>query len=271
MPILLRRLSIHTALASAVALLSVGGCDPDANIATEDAGGGSHDAGPGADGCVPLECAAPPMGCHYEGSDPCVTCGTVVCDDGGVADAGCATPIECAAPPMGCHYEGGDLCTTCGTLVCDEVVCGVGTAETFPDFDRTCADVSDCAVYEHQSDCCGSLRALGLRADVADAFAAAEASCRGMYPGCGCAPRPTEADDGTTDTGARAARVECVMGLCTSTFGLPNGADCDGTGDVCGAGLACCYPCGIAGCTNQCMPRCEDGTPGCAGGCMLFP
>ena len=49
-------------------------------------------------------------------------------------------------------------------------------------------------------------------------------------------------------------------------------------GDLCGydipgecaEGLACCYPCGIAGCQNVCTPVCWD-EPWCAGGCPMYP
>jgi hypothetical protein len=46
--------------------------------------------------------------------------------------------------------------------------------------------------------------------------------------------------------------------------GLPAGAECSGA-DVCGAGLKCCYPCGIQGCTNRCI------TPDASGQCPMFP
>jgi hypothetical protein len=46
--------------------------------------------------------------------------------------------------------------------------------------------------------------------------------------------------------------------------GLPAGAVCSGA-DVCGAGLKCCYPCGIQGCTNKCI------TPMASGQCPMFP
>ena len=252
----------------AATLTLVAGCVTDAPIATED-------AGTDASTCNP-ECPAPGPGCHYEGGD-CTSCGTRVCDDGGASDAGPAPDggssdggpcVECPAPPTGCDYEGAS-CATCGTLVCD-VMC-TGTTSTFPDFDRSCTDASECAVVEHQINCCGTMRALGIRADQQSAFDAAEASCRGMYPGCGCAALPTEADDGTTSDGTSTARAECVSGQCTSTYGLGNGDVCTPGGAACGAGLACCYPCGIPDCDYRCEPACDAGDPGCFDGCMLRP
>ena len=51
--------------------------------------------------------------------------------------------------------------------------------------------------------------------------------------------------------------------------GLPEGSVCMPGGDPCGAGLSCCYPCGIDGCDFVCEPTCSPGTPGCVGGCIM--
>lgn len=57
----------------------------------------------------------------------------------------------------------------------------------------------------------------------------------------------------------------------TLQVGEQCGADAvDGGGSLCAAGLACCYPCGIPGCKDQCTMPCMDG-PGCSGGCPLLP
>ncbi len=71
----------------------------------------------------------------------------------------------------------------------------------------------------------------------------------------GCAPQSTgpsvDASDGF-DAGNDAG-------------GLPAGSEC--TADaMCGSGLLCCYPCGIPGCRNRCMPP----MPG-TGRCPLIP
>lgn len=144
-----------------------------------------------------------------------------------------------------------------------------GTSGAFPTFARACSVDADCAVVEHEINCCGTLVALGIRADRRAAFDAAEAICRGQYPGCGCAASPTTADDGTRYDGARPARAACVDAVCTSTFGLASGAECAPGGAACGAGLACCYPCGVAGCSYQCEPACKADQPGCSNGCWM--
>lgn len=81
----------------------------DASSPGEDAGrdsGTRADSGPGDSG--PADSSAPRDG------DPIPT------DSSEEIDA--CTPPPCAAPPMGCRYEGATLCT-CGTLVCAPSAC----------------------------------------------------------------------------------------------------------------------------------------------------
>lgn len=82
---------------------------------------------------------------------------------------------------------------------------------------------------------------------------------------CGCCP----CGDGEEVTIGGEPYV-CAGGCYAPRGGGGEGDACDGAAD-CGAGLSCCYPCGIPGCENVCEPTCEPGTPGCAGGCLLRP
>jgi hypothetical protein len=72
----------------------------------------------------------------------------------------------------------------------------------------------------HQSDCCGSIRVMGVNEGAVGALETAEAICRATYPDCGCPVGPTVADDGTSsDAGAAgSATISCQSGLCTTTF-----------------------------------------------------
>jgi hypothetical protein len=99
-------------------------CEPDTPIAVEDMGG-MGDGGPkdtGVDSCIVVECAAPPVGCNYEGGDPCTSCGTLVCEDAGV-DAGDVCTDAADSEP--CATEGQicggctDRCTFCNILRCE--------------------------------------------------------------------------------------------------------------------------------------------------------
>jgi len=115
-------------------------------------GGGTLDAPTTGDACV-IDCAAPPLGCHYEGTPTCEppSCGTLVCDDGAVVgddagsdDAGiCRPPVECPAPPEGCNYVGGTSCS-CGALVCDDA--GVVAGMCDPSDPASCPRRQYCAL-----------------------------------------------------------------------------------------------------------------------------
>jgi len=186
-----------------------------------------------------IDCVGPPMGCHYEGPVSCnpPSCGTVVCPDAGGTDApvdahadvpvdhsqpDAPCVIDCPAPPMGCRYVGPVSCSppSCGTLECPDagapIVCGAGGGGHFPMFDRTCMADADCVIVDHQTDCCGNSRAMGIRADQRAAFDADEAICERMYPGCGCPAGPPVADDGMSAIPPATIAVACVSGQCAT-------------------------------------------------------
>lgn len=83
---------------------------------------------------------------------------------------------------------------------------------------------------------------------------------------CGCCPcaEGQEIDVGGTT-------YVCTGGCYAPRGNLMAGDECTMTSE-CGAGLSCCYPCGVEGCANICEPTCEEGggMP-CAGGCLLRP
>lgn len=81
---------------------------------------------------------------------------------------------------------------------------------------------------------------------------------------CGCCPC---AEGEVVDRGGTA--YVCTGG-CYAPRGGGSGDPC-GSSAECGPGLSCCYPCGIPGCMSVCEPSCTEGTPGCAGGCLLRP
>jgi hypothetical protein len=97
------------------------------------------------------------------------------------------------------------------------VDCTATGTGTFPTFSKTCAAAGDCAIGLHQINCCGTLTAIGLAASQQAAFAAAEATCEGQYPGCGCAGQATTAEDGkTADLGNSQIQVACTAGACST-------------------------------------------------------
>ncbi len=94
---------------------------------------------------------------------------------------------------------------------------GIGCG-AFESPNRSCEDISGCVVFLHQSDCCGSTRALGVSGAVVPELEAAESMCSETYPDCGCAVGPTVADDGTMSDAGSPASVSCESGVCTTTF-----------------------------------------------------
>ena len=70
-----------------------------------------------------------------------------------------------------------------------------------------------------------------------------ENDCEAVIPGCNCGPAANFAEG-----------VGCVPDK-TCGSGLGDGEVCDPGNDLCGPGLACCYPCGIPDCDWQCQPE----------------
>lgn len=86
----------------------------------------------------------------------------------------------------------------------------------FPGVGKECVSDQDCAVVFHQTDCCGSLSAHGVSTDSVDPFNATEAMCAALFPGCGCAPQPTIAEDGETTQDQTQIVAHCVDNACQS-------------------------------------------------------
>ena len=74
----------------------------------------------------------------------------------------------------------------------------------------------------------------------------------------------TAADDTATTDTATDDTFTSDAPLDVPEGGLEAGAHCSSDLE-CATGLKCCYPCGIPGCSNECIP------PGPSGDCPLFP
>jgi len=102
----------------------------------------------------------------------------------------------------------------------------------FDDLDRSCQSAADCALVEHQTDCCGSILVMGIALSAAPDFAAVEQYCAAQFPACGCAARGLELEDGTLiDFGSDDYAAECIEGKCRSHSLAPTSA--------CGPELRC--------------------------------
>jgi hypothetical protein len=81
-----------------------------------------------------------------------------------------AAQVPVGAPDATVDLSGGSpdlLAPTCGQAA-------------FPAVDRRCTTGADCIVVRHQTDCCGSQIALGIRADQRDRFEANERAPDGL-------------------------------------------------------------------------------------------
>jgi hypothetical protein len=82
-------------------------------------------------------------------------------------------------------------------------------------FEKGCTTPDACAFGMHQTDCCGSLAAIGFNHNQTAAFQAAEMAWDATCPACGCAPRVPLAEDGKMCMMA-SMTVTCDNGRCTT-------------------------------------------------------
>jgi hypothetical protein len=174
--------------------------------------------------------------------------------------------IGCSSSVAG-NDASGDASPSDATVADGSVQCRQQPS-VFPTLDTSCTTTSDCALVFHQTDCCGALQALGIQRSQSSAFAAAEATCTSMYPGCGCfSNQITDGTGNTTHDGQSALFVECRAGACAARIRAPSSCGssmCTST-QVCASGC-----CGFDGCTPP-PPRCADVPMACsAPSCSCF-
>lgn len=133
---------------------------------------------------------------------------------------------------MACQGGGGNDSSTADARIASEdaalgslqLTCNADSS-VFPAFVRSCQDASDCAIANHQVDCCGSGIATGIAATDLAAFEQSEAACQPLFPACGCPSLPPILDDGTMASGFGTVDVGCSNeGICvTFNAELPGG------------------------------------------------
>ncbi|MEM9189572.1 MAG: hypothetical protein AAGF12_10385 [Myxococcota bacterium] len=220
---------------------------------------GGADAGKDATSCV--DCAAPPLGCRYEGGS-CLTCGELVCDEscGGLLGGACDPDEYCDYPLNTCGIT--DESGTCQKIDPDAIC------------DRSCPGVCGCDGQTYCNEClaaqagtdvsangsCGSCApqnvtingdcdlALGIYWDGRTCELRSGCDCRG--PDCGNAYR--------TIRDCLNAHRGCPMGaVCGTIAGL-----------TCGPDEWCDLDCSISDAAGTCQPRptiCTDDCPGVCG------
>lgn len=161
--------------------------------------------------------------------EQCPPCRPVICPEGtsAIGDECCTDDCEsdtCAGTMCGDSYEEfcpmGQVMTVPEGGCCPSCLPEFGCAADFETaFDRTCTTDEDCAIGLHQSDCCGTVRAMGISTSAEDRFASMESVCAPTWPECDCMTRGTITDDDESFTGLGEIVVACdaTAGLC-STF-----------------------------------------------------
>ena len=147
---------------------------------------------------------------------------------------------------------------------------------------KACQADSDCTMLATEG-CCGPSVILGIASQELSIYSACYPPPTNCPP-AGCASEATTEDGELAPLGILGAEVSCdsVKG-CTTRVQPPDAGPADSGADaassagdggqgtlcasdsVCGTGLKCCYPCGTAGCHNECIP------PMANGNCPLYP
>jgi hypothetical protein len=170
-------------------------------------------------GCHPVyndpnTCACAPLGCCIQFSHCAVGANADCVAPQGAPMCGMAPPVcegengYVVAYANGC-YDGCVHARECGG---SPAYCAGAMGNSFPSFSNTCQTDMDCYLAIHQTDCCGSMRALGIVASEQVSFRNDEAICESEYPGCGCASQGILADDGQRTLDSSRVHVRCSMG-----------------------------------------------------------
>lgn len=151
---------------------------------------------------VAPDAAAPESGSDARGGSLATADGPTLAGDAGAlapdgavsVDLAGAVSVDASSPP---------------TLVC-------GPNRALPPLEAACTTTADCLAVIHQTDCCGSQIAVGIRTSERARFEMLEQACRASYPQCMCAPRQLTTEDGSLIADPRELAAECVAGRCTS-------------------------------------------------------
>lgn len=95
--------------------------------------------------------------------------------------------------------------------------CGQGQATAL--FSRACRVDADCAIAQHQLDCCGSMQATGIARTELATFQAYEETCVQKQAPCNCVAKPVQVDDGTFQRGVdERVALSCLEGQCFTSL-----------------------------------------------------
>ncbi|MCK6576053.1 hypothetical protein L6V77_33790, partial [Myxococcota bacterium] len=209
--------------------------------------------------------------CVPAAADPCA--GAAIGPEGACLDAaGAPTDPLCCAP-----YDCDESQVACNRI---PPACPPGQAASVIGLCwGPCVDALLCAPSDDEL-LCASTGGAWSEQTCGSPICGVPNECAAIIPGCDCGPFQTflpgvgcQNDPqcpGAEGSACDVANPLCAPGLRCLERGFGEGMGvCSDPGcqsdDECGAGEVCCYPCGIPGCANACMP------PAPEGGCPLFP
>jgi hypothetical protein len=132
--------------------------------------------------------------------------------------SGALTSVSCGSNVVGPGAGGGTATTTsnggggnaqgdAGDLACMDASGHLDASL------KACQSDTDCVIKQEQTDCCGTLLYVGVRATSAAAFDTCEAAWVAHFPACGCDSNQTGTEDGKKNTigdDAGAPQVHCT-------------------------------------------------------------
>lgn len=133
-----------------------------------------------------------------DGDDDDIGDSADVPDDTPASDLPDGLPGDPGCPSSGCD-DYGDVADAGPAVAQVDHYCG---DFAFPVFDRSCDHTNECMLVEHESDCCGSIRWMGIPTRLEAEFDEAEAACRASYPACHCDPSYAVEEDADYDVDA---------------------------------------------------------------------
>jgi hypothetical protein len=139
---------------------------------------------------------------------------------GGVTGSGGARASGGVGGSLGDGGPGGTGAASGGGGGATPKLC-VGAGASFPSFVKACDSVTNCALVQHQTDCCGGALIMAINHGEVARFDAAEKICEAEYPACGCASQGVKAEDGTMVPWDKQSSIvaQCVNSTCQSKYG----------------------------------------------------
>jgi hypothetical protein len=201
---------MRTRISFLLLLLLSAGCGTNNSALPLDSGSGGDDGSPGngdaaAESSVEQADAAPSVG---DGNEPGQDARS-----GGV-DASCAN--ECGSPEAGGPDAGPDRGDASPFATGDAgglaLYCWQDSEYLIGPLNNSCTTVTDCAIANHVTSCCGAITEYGVNQSAVAEYNAENANC--TPPACTCMPGGPYAQDGMTENQSKPIALKCESRTC---------------------------------------------------------